>query len=112
MAKQKEEKTVYYSEVTKADSPIFRWIKKFMAFIFVVIFMGACLWQVSELKTQGKQLDKTMAQLEDQIEEEKVKELQIKVDLEYYQSDEYKEQMARDRCKLIYPGEFLINIQK
>lgn len=112
MAKQREEKTVYYSEVTKADHPALRWVKKFSVFIFVVAFMGACLWQIFDLKAQGKQLDQAVGQLQDQIEDEKEKELQIKVDLEYYQSDEYKEQMARDRCKLIYPGEFLINIQK
>lgn len=110
MAKEKEEKTVVYSEVTKADTPAFRWMKKLMIFSFVVIFLGACFWQIFALKQQGRELSQTMAQLEEQIEEEKAKELQIKVDQEYYQSDQYKEQMARDRCRLIFPGEILINI--
>ena len=112
MAEDVKEKTVIYSEMTKADSPAFQWMKKVSAFLFVVIFMGACLWQIYELKQQSKVLDQTMVELEEQIEEEKAKELQIKVDQEYYQSDQYKEQMARDRCKLIFPDEILINIQK
>lgn len=112
MAKKKEEKTVVYSEVTKADSPVFQWIKKLMIFGFVVIFLGACFWQIFDLKQQGRELDTAMEELEDQLEEEKARQLQIKIDQDYYQSDQYKEQMARDRCKLIFPGEFLINIQK
>ena len=58
-----------------------------------------------------KMLDQTMADLEKQIEEEKAKELEIKVEKEYFQSIAYREQMARDRCKLIYPNEILITIQ-
>lgn len=106
------EKTVVYSEMTKADSPAFQWFKKILSFFFVVIFMGACLWQVHSLRQQGKQLDQNLAKLEEQIEEEKAKELEIKVDQEYYQSEKYKEQLARDRCKLIYPDEILVNILK
>ena len=60
---------------------------------------------------ESAELDKTMAQLEKQIEDEKAKELEIKVEKEFYQSIAYREQMARDRCKLIYPNEILISIQ-
>lgn len=109
---EKEEKTVVYSEVTKADSPLFWWLKRIMIFIFVAAFLGACLWQISNLRDQSKALERTKAKLEEQIEEEKAKELQIKVEQDYYQSEQYKEQMARDRCKLIYPNEILVNIHK
>lgn len=110
--KEAEEKPIMYSEVTKADSPVFQWVRKLAGFIFAVIFMGACLLQIYSLQQKGRELDQTMVQLEDQIQEEKEKQLQIKVDQEYYQSDQYKEQMARDRCKLIYPDEILIQIQE
>ena len=105
-------KTVVYSEITKPESPAFRLMKKIMAFSFVVIFVGACIWQVTALRDQGQQMDQTIAELENQIEEEKGRQLEIKVEQEYYQSDQYKEQMARDRCKLIYPGELLTDIQQ
>ena len=106
-----EEQTVTYSEMTTADRPLFRWLKKMMIFGFISIFLGACIWQVNSLKKESQMLDQTMAQLEKQIEEEKAKELEIKVEKEYYQSIAYRERMARDRCKLIYPNEILITIQ-
>ena len=106
-----EAKTVTYSEMTTADRPIFRWLKKMMIFGFVFVFLGVCVWQVNSLKKESKLLDQTMAELEKQIEEEKAQELEIKVEKEYYQSIAYREQMARDRCKLIYPNEILITIQ-
>ncbi len=109
---QTEEKTVVYSEMTAADRPIFQWLKKMMIFSFVVIFLGACIWQIDSLKKESRALDQTMVELERQIEEEKAKELEIKVEKEYYQSIAYREQMARDRCKLIYPNEILISIQQ
>ncbi len=108
---QTEEKTVVYSEMTAADRPIFQWLRKVMIFGFIVIFLGVCIWQVTSLKKESEALDQTMAELEKQIEEEKAKELEIKVEKEYYQSIAYREQMARDRCKLIYPNEILISIQ-
>ena len=106
-----EEKTVIYSEMTDADRPIFRWLKKMMILGFVVIFLGVCIWQVNSLKKESQALDQTLAELEKQIEEEKAKELEIKVEKEYFQSIAYRERMARDRCKLIYPNEILITIQ-
>ncbi len=111
MEEQTEEKTVVYSEMTAADRPIFQWLKKMMIFGFIFIFLGVCIWQVNSLKKESEALDQTMAELEKQIEEEKAKELEIKVEKEFYQSIAYREQMARDRCKLIYPNEILISIQ-
>ena len=108
---QTEEKTVVYSEMTKADQPAFQWMKKLAMFLSIVVFLGACLWQVNSLQKQSEELDQTKAQLERQIEDEKAKELEIKVEKEYYQSLAYREQMARDRCKLIYPNEILISLQ-
>lgn len=110
--KEKSEKTVVYSEVTKADSKAVQLAKKALTISFVVFFIGTCLWQTISMQQKSEELDQTIAQLEEQIEEEKEKQLDIKVEQDYYQSDQYKEQMARDRCKLIYPGEILINIQK
>lgn len=108
---QVEAKTVVYSEMTAADRPFFRWLKKVMLLGFILVFLGVCVWQVNSLKKESAELDKTMAQLEKQIEEEKAKELEIKVEKEFYQSIAYRERMARDRCKLIYPNEILISIQ-
>ena len=108
---QEETKTVVYSEMTAADRPFFQWLKKSLMVIFIMIFLGVCVWQVNSLKKESAELDKTMAQLEKQIEDEKAKELEIKVEKEFYQSIAYREQMARDRCKLIYPNEILISIQ-
>ena len=108
---QEETKTVVYSEMTAADRPFFQWLKKTLMVIFIMIFLGVCVWQVNSLKKESAELDKTMAPLEKQIEDEKAKELEIKVEKEFYQSIAYREQMARDRCKLIYPNEILISIQ-
>lgn len=81
-------------------------------FVFSVIFFAVIAFNAQSLKTTIHGLESQQQDLEEQIQEEKAKSLQNKVDQSYYQSDKYKEEMARNRFRLIYPGDILIQINK
>lgn len=81
-------------------------------FIFSVIFFAVIAFNVQTLGTTIRGLQSQQQDLEQQIQEEKAKSLQNKVDQSYYQSDKYKEEMARNRFRLIYPGDILVQINK
>ena len=51
-------------------------------------------------------------QIQEEMDEQKAKVLEYRVDKAYYESDQYKEDMARNRFRLIYPGEILIQVSE
>jgi len=114
-SKAEETEEVVYSEVTAAEGrsvgqKILGFFRSFFIVLFVLGFVGACIFQSYMLEQEGKALDAQMAELEEEIAVEKAKVLEYRVDKAYYESDQYKEDMARNRFRLIYPGEILIQI--
>jgi len=72
--------------------------------------LGYSFWQTSSLAAERDALLETKAELEEQLEEEKAESLLLRINQSYYDSDEYKEDMARNRFRLIYPNEMLITV--
>ncbi len=66
------------------------------------------MYKVFTLYASTEALDKQIAALQEQIEAEKEIQLDLKTEQKYYESDEYKEELARDKFGLVYPGETLI----
>ena len=106
---------VVYSEVTGREGRtvgqrILGFIRSLFVVLFVLGFVGACIFQSYQLEKEGRALDAQMEQIREEIAVEKAKVLEYRVDKAYYESDQYKEDMARNRFRLIYPGEILIQI--
>ena len=80
-------------------------------FLFVVAFLGACIFQTISLKGELDALENQRIQLEAEIEEAKTEALLNKIDQNYINSDQYREDMARNRFRLLFPGEYLIQIE-
>lgn len=87
-------------------------LRSFILFVLVAAIMGSCLVQYYRLRSEQASLEQTKAELEQSIEDEKAKQLQTKIDQSYYESDRYKEEMARNRFNLLYPGEILIELEE
>lgn len=108
-APQETPREVVYTEI-RPESRFRRGVRKLVSFVFVVGFFAFCLIQVISLRAQSQELAASKAAIERQIAEEKAKSLQNKVDQNYYQSSQYKEEMARNRFRMIFPGEILIQL--
>ena len=77
--------------------------------IFVIILLvGVVSVQVSRLYIRNKELEKQAAQLQEELD----KAIELEAELETYRefmfSDEYIEQLARERLNLIRPDEMKI----
>ena len=92
-------------KVYSDDHPIkenwgIRVIRRMFFLLFFVVFSGVCLLKLQSLSAESARLDESITALEQQLLDEKTMQ-------EYYQSDEYKEQLAREKFNLIKPGERL-----
>ena len=81
--------------------------KSVLVLIFMAIVFLGCMYKVQSLKSDADALDEEIASLEEQIEDEKEQQIEDQVLSKYYESDAYKEQLARDRLNLIYSGDRL-----
>ena len=108
---KESEKSVVYEELTRPQSRLSGVLTGLFSFLFVVGFLGACAFKTYSLKNEYDALEAQRIQLEEQIEEEKTTALLNKIDQSYYSSDKYREDMARNRFRLIYPGEYLVQIE-
>lgn len=74
---------------------------------FLVVFIGAVgvgmYWQMQEYRT----LQNEAAELEQQIAQEQEKALDFEAQKEYYNSDSYIEQIAREQLGLVKSNEIL-----
>lgn len=74
---------------------------------FLVVFVGAVgvgmYWQMQEYRA----LQKEAAELEQQIAQEQEKALDFEAQKEYYNSDSYIEQIAREQLGLVKSNEIL-----
>lgn len=104
-----EEKTIVYSEEKPINKKLVR-IRRFVVSFGIFLFLIACLISAFQLRQQALDLDKQIAKIEEQISEEKAKTLEYRVEQNYYKSEQYKEEMARNRFRLIFPGETLIQV--
>ncbi len=104
-----EEQTIVYSEEKPRNKTLLR-VRRFIVSFGIFLFLIACLISAFQLRQQALDLDKTIAKLEEQISEEKAKTLEYRVEQNYYKSEQYKEEMARNRFRLIFPGETLIQV--
>ncbi len=105
------EKTVVYEEVIRPSRRVNGVLAGLFTFLFVFGFLGACLFQTYTLKQEYDELEAQKISLEAQIEEAKKEALLNKIDQSYFSSDKYREDMARNRFRLIFPGEYLVQIE-
>ena len=99
-------------KVYSDDHPIkenwgIRVIRRMFFLLFFVVFSGVCLLKLQSLSAESARLDESITALEQQLLDEKERQLDEKTMQEYDQSDEYKEQLAREKVNLIKPGERL-----
>lgn len=81
-------------------------------FVFcAVVFLLGCVIKNRSLKNDAAQLDQQIAVLEEQLEEERMRAIESQVQKRYYESDAYKEILARSRFNLIYEGDRLYIIK-
>lgn len=106
---EEEPEEIVYTEYRR-HSRVLPFLKALTVVIFILGFMAACLLKTRSLYQEKADLIALRDGLELQIEEEKAKALDYKVDKAYYRSDQYKEDMARNRFRLIYPGEIMISL--
>lgn len=107
----KNDRPVVYQEIDKPRSRVRGVLAGIFTFLFVFGFMGASFYQTYTLRGELEQLKAQQQELEAQIEEAKTQALLGKIDRSYYGSDKYREDMARNRFRLIYPGEYLVQIE-
>ncbi len=104
------EEIVYSEFVEVKEHKGLRFLSAFLTALFVVGFVGACLFETYNLREEQRMLQAECDSLEAQINAEKAKVIEYKVSKAYYTSDQYKEDMARNRFRLIYQGEILIQV--
>lgn len=100
-----------YSEMGQARSRGRRILRRSFFLLFAMVFWAGCGYQIIQLRAESQQYTRQIDELEAQIEQEKEKQLDQKAEKRYYLTDEYKEQQARDKFNLIFPGESLIVIK-
>lgn len=106
-----EYEEIVYTEVQREHKGL-RFLGAFLTALFVVGFVGACLFETYNLREEKLMLQAECDSLEAQINAEKAKVIEYKVSKAYYTSDQYKEDMARNRFRLIYQGEILIQVNE
>lgn len=103
--------TIEYEEYEEEkDHPVLRFFRALATALFILGFVGACLFETYTLRQEEMTLQAACDEIEGQITAEKARVIEYKVDKAYYNSDEYKEGMARNRFRLIYNGEVLIQV--
>ncbi len=108
---------IVYSEIEEPKGRtigqrVWGFVRSFFIVLFVLGFVGACIYQSYVLDQEAKEIDAQIEQIQEEMDEQKAKVLEYRVDKAYYESDQYKEDMARNRFRLIYPGEILIQVSE
>lgn len=106
---------IVYSEIEEPKGRtigqrVLGFVRSFFIVLFVLGFVGVCIYQSYVLDQEAKEIDAQIEQIQEEMDEQKAKVLEYRVDKAYYESDQYKEDMARNRFRLIYPGEILIQV--
>lgn len=101
---------VTYSEIQPKSHKGRGILAGILSSVFVLSVIGVCGYETYTLKQQRDSLNQEAQELEQQLQEGKADVLQNEIDNTYYASDKYKEDLARNHFRLIYPGEYLIEI--
>lgn len=83
--------------------------RKFL--VFGCLFLAAGLtaaWKGREMNREKAKYESRMAELESDLKEEEKRTKEIEEYREYVKSDEYVEQVARDKLGLVYDDEILL----
>ncbi|MBO4888807.1 MAG: hypothetical protein J5589_10930 [Firmicutes bacterium] len=108
---QETKAAIVYEEMAKPGTRTKGVLAGLFSFLFVVGFLGACFFQTISLKNELDSLEAQKIQLEEAIEEAKTEALLNKIDQNYINSDKYREDMARNRFRLLFPGEYLVQVE-
>lgn len=91
-------------------------IKRFFASLFLIIFclaavvfLGVTNWKINERRTK---LTARLNDLKAQVQALEKKNKQLKENASYIQSEDYLEQVAREKLDMKKPGEEVMVIQK
>lgn len=79
----------------------------FGALFFTIVFGGIFIYKTSELKAQSKEYSKQLEQLKDQRDEQKERDAELDEFEDYVGTDEYVEDVAREKLGLVYSDEIL-----
>lgn len=100
------------AENKKRKKPKIRALMSTVLFVTAAcVFLMLCTWKMRTMRADTVDLDAQILQLQDAIAEEKNRQLDERVLQAYYESDAYKEKIAREQFNLIYPGETLYVIE-
>ena len=80
--------------------------------VVAVILLGALLYEGQNLQSQLNFYQEKEASLNDQIEEEKERTEEIDKTKEYMETDEYAEDVARNKLGLVKDNEFVFEEEK
>lgn len=80
--------------------------------VVAVILLGALLYEGQNLKSQLNFYQEKEASLNDQIEEEKERTEEIDKTKEYMETDEYAEDVARNKLGLVKDNEVVFEEEK
>ena len=111
LPEQEAKAAIVYEEIAKPGTRTKGVLAGLFSFLFVVGFLGACFFQTISLKNELDLLEAQKIQLEEAIEEAKTEALLNKIDQSYINSDKYREDMARNRFRLLFPGEYLVQVE-
>lgn len=75
--------------------------------VVVLVLLAVLAVRSSDLKKRNASYEAELVQLEQDIEAEKARTEEIEEMKEYMQSDEYAEQVAKDKLGLVYEDEIV-----
>ena len=96
------------AERKKRKMPKIRVLLSTVLFVtLAAVFLMLCTWKMRSMSAGNADLDAQIQALQEAIVEEKNQQLEERVRQSYYESDAYKEKVAREQFNLIYEGETL-----
>lgn len=91
---------------------LFRYMKKTFILCILFVLITAAIVHGSSMQKRQKVYDKQIEQLQKEVKEEKKKAKEIEDYKKYIQTDEYIENMARDKLGMAKKDEILFKAKK
>ena len=76
--------------------------------VLLLAICSAAAYQSSQLKKEKSKYESRMKELDDKMEQEEARTKEIKDYKAYVETDEYVEEVARDKLGLVYDDEVLL----
>ncbi|SHJ98951.1 FtsB family cell division protein [Tepidibacter formicigenes] len=84
-----------------------------ICFIFIVFIIGSTIYNVINQSILIREYKKEIATLKDEIKKEDDEIKKLNEEIKNYKKDEYIEKIARERLKMVKPGELIyIDVNK